>query len=84
MVYNSVLVSSSLLFLWSEHCLYLTGREGGISLIWSLILVPCPPCYYDSYDDDPPTSLAGLGGVLRLELLLDPRLCRGDPSRFVS
>ena len=29
-------------------------------------------------------SLAGLGGVLRLELLFEPRLWRGEPSRFVS
>ena len=40
-------------------------------------------CHYDSYDEDP-ISLAGLGGVLRLELLLDPRECRGEPSKFES
>ena len=40
-------------------------------------------CHYDSYDEDP-ISRAGLGGVLRLELLLDPRECRGEPSRFES
>jgi len=39
--------------------------------------------HYDSYDEDP-ISRAGLGGVLRFELLLDPRECRGEPSRFES
>ena len=34
---------------------------------------------YDSYEEEP-MSLAGLGGVLRLELLLEPRECRGEPS----
>ena len=32
---------------------------------------------YDSYEE---VSLAGLGGVLKLELLLEPRECRGEPS----
>jgi len=39
--------------------------------------------HYDSYDEDP-ISLAGLGGVLKLELLLDPREWRGEPSKFES
>ena len=38
---------------------------------------------YDSYELLP-ISLTGLGGVDRLELLLEPRLCRGDPSRLQS
>ena len=35
---------------------------------------------YDSYEDEPTASLAGLGGVLRLELLLEPREWRGEPA----
>ena len=38
---------------------------------------------YDSYEEDP-SSLAGLGGVLKLLELLDPRECRGEPSKCVS
>ena len=38
---------------------------------------------HDSYELLP-TSLTGLGGVERLELLFEPRLCRGEPSRLQS
>ena len=37
----------------------------------------------DSLEEEP-ISRAGLGGVLRLELLLEPRECRGEPSRLES
>ena len=38
---------------------------------------------HDSYELLP-ISLTGLGGVDRFELLFEPRLCRGDPSRLQS
>lgn len=38
---------------------------------------------HDSYELLP-ISLTGLGGVDRFELLFEPRLCRGEPSRLQS